>query len=338
MTPKERLLNRLQGKPVDKIPNLNIVMLFAAQHAQVPYGDFCKDYNKLVEAQLKTAIDFKIDILSTMSDPYREVADFGAEVVFQEDDLPLCEKALLSDVEDIKKLTHWDPLSSVRMLDRINAIRLFREKCGDEYPILGWVEGPWAEFTDLATVSEGMMMLFDEPEMVSEGMQLLTEQAISCAIAQINAGADIIGVGDAAASLVSPDTYREFIFPLEKKIIDAIHENNGKVKLHICGNINHILPDMIQTGADIIDVDYMVDFENALALANGTCSICGNLNPVELIMQSTPEQIAQQVEQLTRFDDKRFLISSGCEIPKSTSAENVMAIANQLEKTMISCR
>ena len=29
MTPKERLLARIAGQPVDRIPNLNIVMLFA---------------------------------------------------------------------------------------------------------------------------------------------------------------------------------------------------------------------------------------------------------------------------------------------------------------------
>ena len=88
MTPKERLLARIAGQPVDRIPNLNIVMLFAAQHTGYRYGDFCRNYQVLVDAQLKTAEDFGIDILSTMSDPYRESWDYGACVSFQPDDLP----------------------------------------------------------------------------------------------------------------------------------------------------------------------------------------------------------------------------------------------------------
>ena len=77
MNSKERIYARLAGQPVDRIPNLNIVMLFAAQHAGIPYKKFCTDYRYLVEAQTRTAEDFGLDILSTMSDSYREVSDFG---------------------------------------------------------------------------------------------------------------------------------------------------------------------------------------------------------------------------------------------------------------------
>ena len=31
MTPYERVLKRLEGKPVDRVPNLNIIMTFAAK-------------------------------------------------------------------------------------------------------------------------------------------------------------------------------------------------------------------------------------------------------------------------------------------------------------------
>lgn len=269
MTPKERVMNRLEGKPVDKIPNFNIVMLFAAKHAGVQYGDFCFDYRKLVEAQYKTAVDFGIDILSTMSDPYRETHDYGVPIKRVEDDLPVCEGILIGDIDEMDKVKLWDPMTSTRMLDRILAVELFKKNYGDEYPILGWVEGPMAEFTDLATISEGMYMMFDEPDKVKEVMAVITQQAIRCALAQLEAGADFIGIGDAAASLISNEQYREFVMPLEAKIVEAVHKAGGKTKLHICGNINHILESMIETGSDVIDIDYMVDFETAIQLAGG---------------------------------------------------------------------
>ena len=152
MNSKERIYARLAGQLVDRIPNLNIVMLFAAQHAGIPYKKFCTDYRYLVEAQSRTAEDFGLDILSTMSDSYREVSDFGGKIRFPEDDLPICEAALLQSEEDLPLLKDFDPVSGGRMADRINAIRLFKEQNGERYPILGWIEGPWAEFTDLASL------------------------------------------------------------------------------------------------------------------------------------------------------------------------------------------
>ena len=330
MNSKERIYARLAGQPVDRIPNLNIVMLFAAQHVGIPYKKFCTDYRYLVEAQTRTAEDFGIDILSTMSDSYREVSDFGGKIRFPEDDLPICEAALLQSEEDLPLLKDFNPVSGGRMADRINAIRLFKEQNGERYPILGWIEGPWAEFTDLASLSEGMLMMFDAPEFVEEATNIITEKEIECAIAQIQAGADIIGIGDAAASLLSPESYRRWVFPLEKKRVDAIHQHGGKVKLHICGNITHLLPDLILTGADIVDIDYMVDYEKSIALAGEKCCICGNLNPTELILQNKPEAIIHETNRLQRLAGARGIISSGCEIPRLTPEENVKAIADAL--------
>lgn len=326
MTPKERLYGRLKGSEVDKIPNLNIVMLFAAKYAGVKYGEFCRDYRKLVFAQLKTAEDFGLDILSVMSDPNREVADYGAEVVFAEDDLPICREVLVKEAGELSKIKKWDPMKSERMLDRIKAVELFKELKGGEYPILGWVEGPFAEFTDLAGVSEGMLMLFDEPEAVEEAMEVIASQALDCAKAQIDAGADIIGMGDAAASLVSKDLYQEFIFPLEKKIVQGIHEYGGKVKLHICGNTNHILELMIETGADIVDIDYLTDYETAIQMASGKCSICGNFDPTEILLQGSREDVIEALKSCIERGDRTSLVSAGCEVPKMTPTENLKAV------------
>ena len=330
MNSRERLFARLAGKPVDRIPNLNIVMLFAAKHAGIPYGKFCSDYRALVEAQTKTARDFKIDILSTMSDPFRETHDFGAPVRYQEDDLPVCDAAILSGPEDLGRLLDFDPLSGERMSDRIRAVELFRQENGSEFPILGWVEGPLAEFMDLASMSEGMMMLIDDPEFVEEALDFITQKEIACALAQLNAGADIIGMGDAAASLISPAVYRKLVFPREKKVVEAVHAHGGMLKLHICGNVTHLLPDMIETGADIVDIDFMVDYEKSVKLAEGRCSINGNLSPVELIMQGTPEKIKAETHRLMNIPSSTSLISSGCEIPKPTPEENVRAVFEAL--------
>ena len=137
MTPKERVFKRIDGQKVDKIPNLNIIMTFAAKYIDVPYKEYVTDYRCLVEGNIKCCQKFGIDMVSTISDPYRETHGFGVNIIFPEDDVPKCIDHLLKDYSDIKKLKILDPEKSERMNDRLEAIRLFRKEMGD-YTIPYW--------------------------------------------------------------------------------------------------------------------------------------------------------------------------------------------------------
>jgi len=109
MNAYQRVMNRLQGKPVDKVPNLNILMAFAARYAGVSFDKFCGDHKYLVESNIKCCEDFGIDMLSTMSDPFRETYDFGASIKFPYDNLPLLKEPFIKEPLDIKKLKPFLP-------------------------------------------------------------------------------------------------------------------------------------------------------------------------------------------------------------------------------------
>ena len=78
----ERVWRRLRGEPVDRPPNFDIFMAVAARYLGQPIRDFYLDYRVLCEANLALHRDFSVDVLSTMSDPYHETADWGAEIEF----------------------------------------------------------------------------------------------------------------------------------------------------------------------------------------------------------------------------------------------------------------
>ena len=164
-----------------------------------------------------------------MSDPFRETHDLGARIRFREDENPVCEEPLVKGPEDVAKLRHFDPLDSTRMLDRIRAVEAYRREAGDHYAILGWVEGPLAEAADLRGVSEILMDMYTEPGLVRDLMAFCRDGAIRCARAQLAAGADLIGIGDAVASLVPPDFFAEQLLPLERDLVEAIHGVWGAV-------------------------------------------------------------------------------------------------------------
>ena len=326
MKPYDRIYNRLQGKPVDRAPNLNILMAFAARYIEVPLDKFCLDYKQLTRANIECNEVFGIDMLSTMSDPFRETADFGGDVSFPFDNIPLCKKHLIEEYTDIKKLKLFKPMESTRILDRIRAIEYYKQETGNNYSILGWVEGALAEAADLRGVSSIMEDFYDEPEFAKELMSICLEQGIVCAKEQILAGADFIGIGDAVASLLSPSMYVEFVLPFEQKLIKEIHNSGAKVKLHICGNISHLLQDVRLSGADIIDIDHMVDYKTSVQKLKGYASVNGNMDPVSILYKGTPDLVKKSVYECLLAGDEYSFISSGCEIPKATPYENLKAV------------
>lgn len=327
---KERVMRRLKGEPVDRIPNLNIIMAFAARQTGVKYGDYVRDYRLLVDANIFCCDKFGIDMVSAISDPMREAYDFGANVIFPEDGVPYCTDYLINDITDISGLKPCDPRKGERMSDRVKAIELYKEKVSSRYPILGWVEGAFAEAADLRGLNSLMMDMFDAEEAVKGLLEVCTQQAIWFAEEQIKAGADFIGIGDAAASLIGPHGYAEFALPYEKRIIEAVHKFGAKAKLHICGNITSILDIIAQSGADMIDVDFPVDFAAAHKAFGDKCSACGNFNPIKILLQGSPETVREAVLGCVRAGSEKTFIAAGCEVPVSTPPENVKAVHETL--------
>lgn len=320
-----RMTKRLAGEPVDRPPNFDIFMTYATQRIGKPQRAYYLDYRVLVEANLRMIEEFQADIAQAISDPYREAHDFGAEIEFPDDDLPVSMTPLIQELDDIKKLKRPDPYTGKRMSDRLEAIRLFREQVGGEVPIMGWVEGALAEASDLRNINQIMLDLVLNPEWVDELCEIITEVAIDFARAQVEAGADIIGLGDAVGSLVSPEMYRRFALPYEQRIFAAVHEMGALCRLHICGNTNRIVDDMIASGADIVDLDHMVDMAGAAAKHGDRVSICGNFDPVTVMLQGTPDDVYAATTHCMTIGGPRSFSAAGCEIPMHTPPENLHA-------------
>ena len=330
MTPKERVTARLAGQDCDRIPNFSILMTFAARYIGRGMDEYCKDYRVMAEGNIKANEAFGIDLLNTMSDAYRETADYGADIRFPPDSLPVCAR-LIQKPDDMKKLKPFKMEDSTRMLDRLRAIEFYKKECGGHWPIMGWIEGCAAESADLMGLTELIFALYDEPAMVQEMMDICLETALNCLNAQIDAGADIIGAGDAVASVLGPDIYRKWILPYEQKIFAEIRRRGAIGRLHICGDITPLLGDMNTCGADIIDVDWMVDYREARAKLDESIFVCGNFDPVTVVLDGTPDMVAEAVRFCAAAGGRNSIVMPGCEVPRDTPHENLRMITRTLE-------
>ncbi len=325
MTSKERIYAILKGDSFDRPAVTPIFMAWAANYIGHTYRDYYLDGDVLVEAQLAVTREFNLDQISAISDPWREASAYGVEFEYPVDGVGKPKDTLIKTHDDISRIQLLDIENAERTRQRVQSVQQMAAELGQTHSVLGWVEGPLAEYADLRGLEKTLMDLIDKPEMFIEGGDIIVQNAIAFASAQINADADMIGVGDAAVSLIGADLYNKYVLPLEQRLIAAIHEAGAAVKLHICGNIISIIQYIAQTGADIIDVDWMVALDKARELVGPEVTLCGNFDPSAVLLQGRKEDVAEAARNCIKTGGDKFVLMPGCEVPPATPEENIRA-------------
>ena len=333
MNARERAHAAMEFRPVDRVSIMPLVMRFAARLADVPYDVYLQDPKVLAECQLACQRRFGYDYVTVCSDGYREAEACGAVLSFPADSTPAVERHAIESPDELKTRVVPDPETTGRLKDRVESIRIFKEAVGDDLSIIGWIEGPFASAAAMMGLEPLLINMQLDEAFVRDVLEYALAVGIRFAQAQVAAGADFIGVGDAAASLISPAHYRAIALPYEQRLFAAIRETGAKAKLHICGNTSGILDEMTECGADCVNVDWMVDLAaSRRAFGRGMC-LKGNMDPVAAVLHGTPESIARGVraDLATGCVDYEgggrtgYIIGLGCEVTPETPEENLEA-------------
>ncbi|MGD9941096.1 MAG: uroporphyrinogen decarboxylase family protein [Clostridia bacterium] len=319
----------IAGGVGDRIPFMPITMSFAARGIGVPYLLYATDHHALVKGQLAFAERYGADHVSAISDPAVEASDLGGGVIFYDDEPPANDdaKAFLLDKSRLASLKIIDPGEGKRMSNRLEAVAGLASAVSGTLLVEGWIEGPCAEGADLRGLSRLMMDFYDDPDFVRELFEFTTRQAISFALAQIQAGADLIGVGDAASSLMGPDIFVEFTLKHHKTIVNAIHEAGALARLHICGNTTELMPLLVDVPYDIIDLDTLSPVAKARAALGPDRILLGNIDTVSVVRGGTPEDVHRTLSDcLHDAGNQKWIVGAGCELPGDSPEANVMAM------------
>jgi len=328
----ERVRALVAGQPVDHLPVQPVIMMFAARHFGVPYIDYTKDGRIMAAAQSKLVHDFGIDCLLTCSDPAREVIDIAGEgsISWYEDQGPAIreERAALLDKLRLNTLRIPDPLGGGRMQDRIKSIELMYKEFGGEVSIVGWVEGPLALAAELRGLTRAMMDFLDDPPFMRDLLDFTAEVAVVYEEAEIQAGADTIGMSDAAASMMGPKHYDEFLFPRQRRVVESIRKAHpeGIVRLHMCGNTDPLIPQMKQLPEQIFELDSPTNLPAARAVLGPERVILGNVSTITDMLEGDPEQVYAASRRCHATCGKFHIVGTGCEVPPMTPPQNLHAM------------
>jgi uroporphyrinogen-III decarboxylase len=95
---------------------------------------------------------------------------------------------------------------------------------------------------------------------------------------------------------------------------------------------------MSRSGADLVNVDHLVDFRRACAVYGGA-GICfkGNLDPVADLLHASPAECEQRaLGRIREAAGLRYMLSAGCEVPAAVPDEVLRAFCEAPEKATAS--
>lgn len=317
---------------MDHLAAQPMLMMFAARHAGIPFIDYTRDGRKMADAQLKVAEDFGVDCLLTCSDPAREVIDIAGEgsVDWFADQGPAINesRAALTDKSRLREFQLPDPLGGGRMHDRVKAIALMRQRVGPALSIVGWVEGPLALAAELRGLNTLMTDFLDDPLFVRDLLDFTAEVAIRYAPAQIAAGADTIGMSDAAASMIGPALYAQFLWPAQQRVLNFLKERHPSVirRLHMCGNTTPLASQMRELPVDICEIDFPANLQRVRQQLGPDRVICGNVSTISDLLEGTPETVYEACRRCHEICGRFHIVGGGCEVSPLTPPENLRAM------------
>jgi uroporphyrinogen decarboxylase len=297
------MLRACRGQPVDRPPVW--LMRQAGRYLPeyrrvregVPFLEMCADVDRAVEVSLQPVDLVGSEAVILFSDIFVPVPAMGVDVDFQPGPTIGDPIRTLSQVE---KLRVPDPRESVPFVFEIlRALR--RELASRDVPLIGFAGAP---FTLAAYLVEGAgsrhfstlkRMMVQSPQVLRELLARLTDLVVGYLDAQIEAGAQVVQLFDTWAGILSEPDYREWVLPAHREIAAKIDRQRAPLILYVNGGA-HVVEDMLESGADVLSLDWRVDLAAAARLAGARASLQGNLDPC--FLAAPPEEIARRVRVL----------------------------------------
>ena len=335
ITATQRLIRACRGEPVDRPP----VWLMRQAGRYLPeyrrvrgdggFLEMCRDVERAVEVSLQPIDLVGSEAVILFSDILTPIPGMGVGVEFRPGPVVADPIRSLGQVEQLRVP---EPRESVPFVFEILRI-LRRELEGRRIPLIGFAGAP---FTLAAYLVEGRgssevavlkRMMYRAPEVLRELQARLTEMVVSYLNAQIEAGAQVVQLFDTWAGLLGPSEYREWVLPVHREIASQVDRKGAPLILYVKGG-SHVVDPMLESGVDVISVDWRVDLAAVARAAGARASVQGNLDPCALAApaQEISRRVREMVEQAAPARGHILNLGHGC-LP-DTPVEGVRAFTD----------
>lgn len=337
LTKRQRFMNAVTGKPIDRPPVWlmrqagRYMPEYRAVKEKYTFHEMCRIPEVAAEVTLQPLQVLDIDALIIFNDILIPLEAMGYSVEFREggpEVIPAFRNE--RDLERLKA-ARFDETPAV-----YDSISLLRKQAGKELPILGFAGSP---FTMATYLIEGKMsrnmryikeMLYANPTLLEKALERIASTVVEYLKAQIQAGADAVQIFDSWAGTLSVEEYRRFALPWQKQVIREIQSNGTPVILYV-NNSAHVIPEMKESGALVLSVDWRLNLETVAMMVGPEVTLQGNLDPTALY--APPETVTELTREMLKSAGRttRYIANLGHGILVETPVESVKAFVEAVK-------
>ena len=268
----------------------------------------------------------------TIMDLTVEAEAFGAQVAYSDEAVPSVIGRMLTDIESIGRL-QVPSLSAGRVPAYLKA-NLLAAKAISDRPLFSGCIGPFSLAGRLYDMSEIMMLIYEHPVAAHTLLNKCTDFIEKYCMALKLTGANGVVMAEPAAGLLSNDDCLTFSSQYVQRIVERVQDDSFIVVLHNCGNTGQCTEAMVSTGAAAYHFGNKCKMEEVIRDVPPTALAMGNIDPVSVFKDGTPEQMRQTVTDLLdkMRDYPNFVLSSGCDTPPHTPITNIEAFFDALDE------
>ena len=330
----ERTLLTLQHKLPDRVPvDLPNFMVTARRMGVSDFAVFFRDGEAMAEGQIESWRRFGHDVITIENGTAALAAACGVNVVYQSDSAPVATEPAIQSLDEVDTLKVPDPYTHPLLSQMLLATRIIVNEIGQEAFIKArGDQGPFSLACEIRGMSQFMLdlALGEQEEKIHQLLDFCRQVTYRYCLAQIEQGAHATSIGDSPSGpdLLSPRFYRKYAWPHVKRLVDDLHAENVILSYHICGNATPIVKDMVDSGADILELDQKANMTASKAAAQGRAAIIGPVDPSEVMANGTPQMVTQKCQEALRIlaPGGGFILAPGCALPSSTPDENIDAM------------
>jgi len=339
MNLKENLIKTLKGKKPEKIPVISFPSVLTTElliKANTTFDEACHNAEKMAQVATQAHEHMGLEAITIPLDLWYESESLGYTIKRQEGKItPIVTEAPYKNPEDI--IIPEDYLNTGQFPYIQEATQIIQEKYDEKnVPIIGEVTGAFTLLTDLVDMTEIIKMLNSDYFTIDDALEEINETLIQEIKFYQEIGVDCIVVNDpsSTAKIIKPDLFSELVQPYLEEL-----KNTMKVPgiLHICGDTNTNLENMLQCGYQGLSISQEVDITHIKQIKekiNTKTAICGNIAIGETLLLSSPDEIKKKSKEC--LEKGVDILGPSCNIAYETPTNNIKAMIqarNEYQKT-----
>ena len=291
------------------------------------YNEIILDAGRLADCWIAAIEEFDYDWAWLQIDDCIEFEPLGVGCKGEGNILRATCEYLPAEPATLKKLKMPDPKKDGRMPIHLEAIRKIRKRFGDRVLVTGRTAAPFSSTALLYGIQETMMLMLTEPQLVRDTCDFFLELQTMWGLAQYEAGAHALWIGDcnAMSNLVSLKQYTNFAFEPCRRIVANYKKAGGLTILHNSEIRLPYLEKSAEMKPDILSMGPEADLAEVKRSLGRKIALVGNIDQVKYLMNGSPQEVAQETARIMNLGKPggAYVFNTGDMVPRDVPDENM---------------